>query len=536
MANEVSLEQLDQPTGKLIEELSGQGSRPAYSHSTHDHVRQLAYGAYLKADQKGTGKPDEPGQAENIVRFFTTLRGIRRKQGFFSDQLGFPQKDLVRLALLHRRLDEHGVTVGGRVYSAIEHVEQVSRRRADYMENRPRTAPSGLDLWPRIQENKKRIQAKMRMSDQDWNSYSGQMTNAVDSLITLSQIVDLPEKALIDLMRATKTFRMRITPYFASLIMADTPNDPVMLQCVPTGEMLDAPGKSKPPICRAHSPARLVDQIYPSTVAIKCTNTCPVYCTHCVRREFIGDRDVTYPVQAYSDAIEYVRGNKQITDVLLTGGDPLMLPDKLIAWLLTQLDRIPHVRTKRIGTRVPVALPHRVSQQLLDILGKSNDAKPVRIFTHINSAREITPLSRQVLKKLSTNVAGVLNQAVLLRGVNDSRDRMWSLCEHLLGAYVKPHYLMQCSERHPQFAHLRVPVSVGRGLVESMYGNLPGDAIPRYVALSTGKVPLASSHVIQSGGNKVVLCRPWDGQEVVYQDADTGAYKDPKFGFARYEE
>jgi lysine 2,3-aminomutase len=533
MAKDGTADTLDPLTRKLVVELCGPGQRPPYSHVTHDNIRKLAYAVSLRANSKDSGGTDEPGQAENIVQFFLTLRKIKRENGFFSDQVGFPEKDLVNLARLHQQLDEHGITIGGRVFSARSHVEQVNRRRDDYNRVRASEAQSGLDLWPQIQENRKRIQARLRMTDEDWASHSGQIKNSVDSLITLSQVVDLPEKALVDLMRATKIFRMRITPYLASLIVSKV-NDPVMLQCVPSGEFLDNTGEARPPIAREYSPARLVDQIYPATVAIKCTNMCPMYCTFCNRLEYVGDKDLVYQVQAYSDAVAYIKSNENIRDVLLTGGDPFMLPDKLIAWILNQLDKIPHVKTKRIGTRAPVASPYRFSNPLLEILARSNDVKPLRIVVHVNSAQEITPLTRQVFKRLSRSAASILGQTVLLRGVNDTRAKMWSLCETLHESYVKPYYLMHCSDRYPRFAHLRVPVETGQRLVESMHGNLPGDAVPRFVALAVGKVPLENSQVVRTGKGQAVICKPWDGQEVVYRDADPDRYADPRFAFAKY--
>jgi lysine 2,3-aminomutase len=206
----------------------------------------------------------------------------------------------------------------------------------------------------------------------------------------------------------------------------------------------------------------------------------------------------------------------------------------MLKWLLEQLDNIEHVRLKRLGTRVPVTVPMRIDDELLGILEASNDRKPVRVVTQINTAREITPVSRQAFKALSSRVSAVLNQAVLLRGINDSRVRMWKLCETIQEAYVRPYYIFNCSYRNPQFSHFRVPVEVGRDIVESMYGNISGDAIPRYIATAGGKIPMHRSNVVGREGNELILRKPWSGEEVRYPDADPDEYAKDAFAFAKY--
>jgi lysine 2,3-aminomutase len=285
-------------------------------------------------------------------------------------------------------------------------------------------------------------------------------------------------------------------------------NDPIMLQSIPTGEMVDNAGIEIPPVAADHSPARLVDQFYPRVVTIKSTNMCAMYCTHCLRIAHIGKKDKMFSKEAYSEALDYIRADSRIRDVLGTGGDAFVLPNSMLKWLLEQLDNIEHVRLKRLGTRVPVTVPMRIDDELLGILEASNDRKPVRVVTQINTAREITPVSRQAFKALSSRVSAVLNQAVLLRGINDSRVRMWKLCETIQEAYVRPYYIFNCSYRNPQFTHFRVPVEVGRDIVESMYGNISGDAIPRYIATAGGKIPMHRSNVMENNEGELLLKKP----------------------------
>jgi lysine 2,3-aminomutase len=176
-----------------------------------------------------------------------------------------------------------------------------------------------------------------------------------------------------------------------------------------------------------------------------------------------------------------------------------------------------------------------VDTELLDILEESNDTKPLRVVTQINTAQEITPVSRAAFKQLSKRVSAVLNQAVLLKGINDTRTKMWKLCETIHESYVRPYYVFNCSYRNPQFAHLRVPVERGRDIIESMYGNISGDAIPRYIATAGGKIPLHRNNVMERAGADVILRKPWNDTQVNYPDADPQTYADPLFAFARYK-
>jgi len=307
-----------------------------------------------------------------------------------------------------------------------------------------------------------------------------------------------------------------------------------MLQSIPTGEMIDNAGIEIPPVAADHSPARLIDQFYPRVVTIKATNMCAMYCTHCLRIAHIGKKDQVYSRDAYNEAIDYIRANERIRDVLITGGDAFVLPNSMIKWILEQLDEIDHVKVKRLGTRVPVTVPMRVDGELLDILQESNNRKPIRVVTQINTAQEITPVSRDTFRQISNNCFTVLNQAVLLRGINDTRVKMWKLCETIQEAYVRPYYIFNCSYRNPQFTHFRVPVEVGRDIVESMYGNISGDAIPRYIATAGGKIPLHRSNVVSEEGDGLTLRKPWNGQEVGYPDADRDVYGDEQFAFKKY--
>jgi len=471
-----------------------------------------------------------------IVTLFARLLEIRRQDDIGAGQLGIERERLEALARRHAEIDEHMVSVGGRVGQARPIVERANDRVDDYLARKDVEAPSGIELWDRILNNQERIKKQLGMSPEEWNSFSGQIRHAISSVDELASLIDLPARAAADIARVTKNYRMRLTPYYTSLIMPGEINDPIMLQSIPTGEMVDNAGIEIPPVAADHSPARLVDQFYPRVVTIKSTNMCAMYCTHCLRIAHIGKKDKMFSKEAYGEALDYIRANKRIRDVLITGGDAFVLPNSMLKWLLEQLDEIDHVRLKRLGTRVPVTVPMRVDDELLDILSASNDKKPVRVVTQINTAREITPVSKETFKKISGRVFAVLNQAVLLRGINDSRVKMWKLCETIQEAYVRPYYVFNCSYRNPQFVHFRVPVEKGRDIIESMYGNIVGDAIPRYIATAGGKIPMHRSNVIGREGNELILKKPWNGEEVRYPDADPEIYEGSDFSFARYQD
>jgi len=515
---------MDDYTRELIDELFAETPTPSTppDPETRTQIEKMAADA------------ESATTTGSILDLFSLLKRLRQEDGQTPEVFGLSRERLADLSQQHEDLDEHHVTVGGRLNRARPIVEAANARVDEYLRDRKTEAPSGIELWEVILQNQERIQSQLNMGNDDWSSYSGQLKNCIDSVDTLAEIVDLSPEVIADVTRVTRRYRMRMTPYYASLIRPGIVNDPVLLQSVPTAEMVDNVGVEIPPVAADHSPARLIDQFYPRTVTIKVTNMCAMYCTHCLRIAHIGKKDTIYPEAAYGEALEYIRQNDRIRDVLITGGDAFVLPNRMIRKILDALDGIDHVHMKRLGTRIPVTAPMRVDDELLDILEASNDRKPVRVVTQINTAQEITPVSRTAFKEISKRVSAVLNQAVLLKGINDTRVKMWKLCETIQESYVRPYYIFNCSYRNPQFMHFRVPVETGRDIVESMYGNLSGDAIPRYIATAGGKIPLHRSNVLEQRGDTVILRKPWSGETVEYPDPDPADYARDDFSFNRY--
>lgn len=489
-----------------------------------------------EADKTEVGELYEKARTENltgpILNFFACLKKMQEEKKGTPEDFGFSRLDLEQLAVKHEQIDEHMVSVGGRLTQALPIASTANSRVQDYLERKSEEAPSGIEMWEQIEENQARIKSELGMTEDDWNSFQGQIKFAVDSVEQLAKLIDLPEDVLRAVGRVTESYRMRLTPYYTSLILPGQINDPIMLQSIPTGEMIDNSGVEIPPVAADHSPARLIDQFYPRVLTIKATNMCAMYCTHCLRLAHIGRKDQMYSKEAYGEALDYIRNNEQVRDVLITGGDALVLPNSILKWLLEELDSIEHVKLKRLGSRIPVTAPMRIDNELLDILEASSDKKPIRMVTQINTAQEITPVARDAFRNLSKRTFTVLNQAVLLKGINDSRVKMWKLCETVQEAYVRPYYLFNCSYRNPQFTHFRVPLEVGRDIVESMYGNISGDAIPRYIATAGGKIPLHRSNVVEAPtGGDYVLQKPWSGEQVKYPDADIAVYEKDDFAF-----
>jgi hypothetical protein len=331
----MSLYELDKYTNDLLDGLmDGNQEQEADSGLTADLNAQ-----YKEALRTELTKP--------LLDFFKRLQNLKSGSGLAPRAFGFSREVLARLASRHQEIDEHGVSLGGRLGQARPIVETANARVAAYLAQKDIEAPSGIQLWERIQKNQQRIMAALGMTGAEWHSYEGQLRHRIDDVDTLAKCIGLPPAAIAEVTRVTKDYRMRLTPYYASLIMPGVVNDPILLQAVPTAEMVDNLGEELPPVASDHSPARLVDQFYPRVLTIKATNMCAMYCTHCLRIAHIGKHDQVYGKQAYSEALDYIRGNELIRDVLVTGGDAFALPNKHLAWLLEELDGIDHVKVKR---------------------------------------------------------------------------------------------------------------------------------------------------------------------------------------------
>lgn len=357
-----------------------------------------------------------------------------------------------------------------------------------------------------------------------WADWKWQLKHLITELNTLEKLlgVNFSKEKRENLKKTIEKFPMAITPYYLSLIdTSDIENDPIFRQSVPSIQELNLTNcdMSDPLHEDEDSPVSGITHRYPDRVLLLVSNMCAVYCRHCTRKRKVGDKNCIPNKSEISKAIEYIRQNTQIRDVLLSGGDPLLLSTNYLDWILTELKSIPHVEVIRIGTRVPVVLPYRITDELVEMLKKYH---PIWINTHFNHPREITASSKKALSKLADAGIPLGNQSVLLAKVNDCPRIMKSLVHKLVANRVRPYYLYQC-DLSEGLSHFRTPVGKGVEIMESLIGHTSGFAVPTYVIDAPGgggKIPVGPNYMISMSTNKVIL-RNYEGVITSYQEPDS---------------
>ncbi|MDA3844292.1 MAG: lysine 2,3-aminomutase [Candidatus Kapabacteria bacterium] len=357
-----------------------------------------------------------------------------------------------------------------------------------------------------------------------WKDWNWQMKHAVKDIKTLEKLLGIKytDEQKSELAKTLEKFPMSITPYYLSLIDSDDfLNDPIYLQSVPLSSelIMDAEDMRDPLHEDSDSPVPTITHRYPDRVLFQISNICSMYCRFCTRKRKVGDSDYIPIRGIIKDGINYIRKTPAIRDVLLSGGDPLMLSDDYLDWILTELESIPHVEVIRIGTRMPVVLPYRITDDLVKMLKKH---KNVWINTHFNHPKEITTSSKEALAKLADNGFPLGNQSVLLSGINDCPKIMKSLLHKLVANRVRPYYLYQC-DLSEGLSHFRTPVGKGMEIIESLIGHTSGFAVPRYVIDAPGgggKIPVMPQYLISWSTNKVIL-RNYEGVITTYKEPDS---------------
>ncbi|HBT46605.1 MAG TPA: lysine 2,3-aminomutase, partial [Peptococcaceae bacterium] len=320
---------------------------------------------------------------------------------------------------------------------ALRRAAELKERIKDYLEAKE-TIPSGLEAKEEIAARRKRIMAYFGITEKEWQDWRWQLQHRITDVKVLRELIPLTPEEEKAIEAVQKVYRWAVSPYYLSF-MSDAPDCAVRRQALPSRlELEDQHGIPDPMAEELTSPAPCITRRYPDRLIINVTNQCAMYCRHCQRRRNIGEVDRSRSRQELEQALEYIRANPEIRDVLVTGGDALMLSDGMLDWLLTELDRIPHVEIKRLGTRVPVTLPQRITPELCAVLAKH---PPLYLNTQFNHPREITEEAKEACDRLVR--AGVVlgNQAVLLRGVNNHPFIMRKLNQELLKIRVRPYYL-----------------------------------------------------------------------------------------------
>lgn len=379
-----------------------------------------------------------------------------------------------------------------------------------------------ITLTERQMEIVRRIRLDARESD--WYDWRWQCINAIRDIDTFERVlgVEFPPDRRDRLEKTIAVFPLSITPYYLSLINPnDLDNDPIFKQSFCSEDELskDNYGMEDPLAEDIDSPAQLITHRYPDRVLLHASNVCAMYCRHCTRKRKVGDRDHIPSKSEIRNAIDYIRSTPGIRDVLVSGGDPFMLSDDYLDWILSELRSIPHVEILRIGTRTPVVLPYRITDNLLKVLRKYH---PLWINTHFNHPREITKASQEALRKLADAGIPLGNQSVLLAGVNDCPRIMKVLVQKLVANRVRPYYLYQC-DLSKGLLHFRTPVGKGIEIIESLIGHTSGLCVPTYVIDAPGgggKIPLLPNYLVSWSTNKVVL-RNYEGVITTYKEPDS---------------
>ena len=354
-----------------------------------------------------------------------------------------------------------------------------------------------------------------------WNDWRWQTKNAVRSVDMVEKILGIKfnEDEREQIKQTIDIFPISITPYYLSLIdTEDYRNDPIFKQAFPDIRELKVTNcdMSDPLAEDTNSPVPGITHRYPDRVLFHISNVCAMYCRHCTRKRKVGDRDSIPSKEQMQKGIDYIKNNPVIRDVLLSGGDPFMLSDELLDWILGELDKIEHVEIVRIGTRTPVVLPFRITDDLVEILKRHGT---IWINTHFNHPKEITDSSKKALKKLAFAGIPLGNQSVLLADVNDCPRIMKRLVHRLVQNRVRPYYIYQC-DLSEGLEHFRTSVGKGIEIMESLRGHTSGFAVPTYVIDAPGgggKIPVMPNYIISWSTNKVIL-RNYEGVITTYQE------------------
>ena len=322
------------------------------------------------------------------------------------------------------------------------------------------------------------------VTDEQWNDWKWQVKNRIETYEELSKYFTFSPEEAEGIKKALAKFRMAITPYYLSLI---DPNDP--------------PG---------------LTHRYPDRVLFLITDMCSMYCRHCTRRRFAGQKDDESPQDRIEKCLEYIERTPEVRDVLLSGGDALMVSDKKLEYIISRLRAIPHVEIVRIGSRTPVVCPQRITDDLCNMLKKYH---PIWLNTHFNHPNEMTPEAQAAVAKLADAGIPLGNQTVLLRGVNDCVHVMKKLMHELVKNRVRPYYIYQC-DLSMGLEHFRTPVSKGIEIIENLRGHTSGYAVPTFVVDAPGgggKTPVMPTYVISQSPDKVIL-RNFEGVITTYTE------------------
>ncbi|MEO0509662.1 MAG: KamA family radical SAM protein [Verrucomicrobiota bacterium] len=360
---------------------------------------------------------------------------------------------------------------------------------------------------------------------EDWNNWKWQLRHRITKLEQLEDLINLTPDERAGCTFANNKLALAITPYFFNLIDREDPSCPIRRQVIPRGgEIHTSPEELLDPVGEEGTmPVEGIVHRYPDRVLFLVTDRCAAYCRYCTRSRLVSNAQ-DYNFHSELEAgLEYIKKTPQIRDVLLSGGDPLLLSDRKLDYLLGELRRIPHVEFIRIGSRIPVFLPQRITPEFCEIFKKHG---PIWMSIHVNHPRECTYALRQACETLSFAGVPIGNQSVLLKDVNDSTETMKSLIHRLLMMRVRPYYLYQC-DLITGSAHLRADPRKGIEIIKNLRGHTTGYSIPQFVIDAPGgggKVPINPEYVKEVTDEAIVM-RNFSGDEYSYPLVATATAK-----------
>ena len=352
----------------------------------------------------------------------------------------------------------------------------------------------------------------------DWDNFRWQLKNRVNSLNELEKHLSLSMDERSGVLLSGDKLAMSITPQFFNLIDKNNPDCPIRRQVIPTihetssdpDEMSDPCGED------SHMPVPGLVHRYPDRVLFLLTDRCASYCRYCTRSRVVSGAGEAHLQTDFEQAFQYLENNKNIRDVLFSGGDPLLYADSKLEKIISRIRAIDHIEFIRIGTRIPIFLPQRITPQLCDMLKKYH---PLWISVHTNHPKELTTEVKSALERLADSGIPLGNQSVLLKGVNDDVLTMRTLVHKLLQCRVRPYYLYQCDLIEGS-SHLRTPAAKGREIIEGLRGHTSGYAIPQLVIDAPGgggKVPINPEYVLEKNSKQLVI-RNYEGKSFVYPE------------------
>ena len=386
----------------------------------------------------------------------------------------------------------------------------------DWLSELKQFHPAGLGPWESV-------------ANDDWNDWRWQLKNRVTTLEQLQQhIPNLTEAETEGARLADTKLAMAITPQFFNLIDTEDPECPIRRQVIPAiDETFTSPWEMDDPCGEdSHSPVPGLVHRYPDRVLFLVTDRCAAYCRYCTRSRMVSNATGYGFRPDFEQQLDYIREHPEVRDVLLSGGDPLLLSDGKLHLLLTKLREIPHVEFIRIGSRIPIFLPQRITPELCAML---KEFHPLFVSVHANHPRELTTEVRAGLARLADAGIPLGNQSVLLKGVNDDETVMKALLQKLLMCRVRPLYIYQCDLINGS-AHLRTSVRRGLEIMETLRGHTTGYAVPQYVIDAPGgggKVPVAPNYVLSHNADRVVI-RNFEGKVFEYPEAPDGTPLHPR--------